>query len=40
MEKEEDKFDPTNMDDETMVLFAKRFKKLFKKRETSRRPSH
>jgi hypothetical protein len=28
------------MDDETTVLFAKRFNKLFKKRETSRRPPH
>jgi hypothetical protein len=38
MEDEEDNFDPANMDDETVVLFAKRFNKFFKKRETSSRP--
>ena len=40
MEEEESNFDPTNMDDETVVLFAKRFNKFFKKRESSRRPSN
>jgi hypothetical protein len=38
MEEKENNFYPTNMDDETVVLFAKRFNKFFKKRETSRRP--
>jgi hypothetical protein len=40
MEEEESNFDPTNTDDETVVLFAKRFNKFFKKRESSRRPSN
>ena len=40
MEEDESNFDPTNMDDETVVIFAKRFNKFFKKRESSRRPSN
>jgi hypothetical protein len=40
MEEEESNFDPTIMDDETVVLFAKRFNKFFKKIKSSRRPSN